>query len=141
MALTKREIEIVSMACEYMSEIEQQAFLNDVFNMRKSAGAQDEGEKIIVQPYCDDGSWRFKEIKYGTINSPSTGDDAIYLKDMPLITTGSLTVKSTEVPEITGPSYPYPYHIRKAHDKQDTEFVEYSSTHPTGLRRYKEVEF
>ena len=139
MALTKREIEIVSMACEYMSEIEQQAFLNDVFNMRKGAGARDESEKITIQPYYGDGSWGLKEIKYGTINSPASGD--VRYLNTPLITTGPLTVKSTEVPEITGPSYPYPYHIRKAHDKQDTEFVEYSSKHPTGLRRYKEVEF
>lgn len=139
MALTKREIEIVSMACEYMSEIEQQAFLNDVFNMRKGAGAQDEGEKISIPPYYGDGGWGLKEIKYGTINSPASGD-VRYLKATPLITSESITTKSYDFPETTGSSYPYPYHIRKAHDKQDIEFVEYSSEHPTGLRRKKEVE-
>ena len=140
MALTKREIEIVSMACEYMSEIEQQAFLNDVFNMRKGAGAQDEGEKISIPPYYGDGGWGLKEIKYGTINSPASGD-VRYLNASPSITTGPVITKSYDFPETTNSPYPYPYHIRKAHDKQDTEFVEYSSKHPTGLRRYKEVEF
>ena len=123
MALTKREIEIVSMACEYMSEIEQQAFLNDVFNMRKDAGAQE----------CE-------EIKITASNPYPYPNSIPYPDCAPIRYLNKSTCEEKEFPEITGASYPYPYHIRKAHDKQDTEFVEYSSKHPTGLRRQKEVE-